>query len=150
MTAPLAARPIGLAASLLLLAATAPAIAQDAPASGCAYMVLPAGGQIEMRPTEGLDALFTDPQVAPPPPPAGLRVVGVTCWRPDLVPAEYDDRAISALGVPLYVKAGERSLVLEIHSGRFTYRMVQGQLRRPEIDALGQRLNSFQRRLQGG
>ncbi|MFN3859704.1 MAG: hypothetical protein ACK4RV_18325 [Caulobacter sp.] len=137
------------AAGVGLLLLAGPALAQDAPASGCAYMVQPPGGQIEMRPAEGLDAIFTDAEIQPPPPPAGARVVGVTCWRADLVPAAFDDRSISTLGVPLYVNAGERQIVLEIHAGRVAYRMVRGQLRRAEIDALGQRLNSFQSRLNG-
>lgn len=83
-------------------------------------------------------------------PPPGAR--SVQCGRTSIVPAEHDDELLS-LGLPLAivdVSGPEpfRVAVLEISTGQFSFRLLDGKLTKEEGDAVSQRLNLFQTRLQ--
>ncbi len=81
-------------------------------------------------------------------PPAGA--TAVQCGRTSIVPAENDDEML-ALGLPLYIiEVGGPEPIrlgsLEISSGRFRYRLLEGQLTETEGKAVSRRLNRFQTR----
>jgi hypothetical protein len=81
-------------------------------------------------------------------PPAGAQ--SVQCGRTSIAPAEHDDELL-ALGLPLFIvdvnSPASRLGALEISSGRFRYRLLEGNLTKAEGKAVSRRLDLFQARL---
>jgi hypothetical protein len=79
-------------------------------------------------------------------PPQGI--VSIMCSRNSIIPAAHDDEVIW-LGMPFHIaEMGNpgRLGVLEIDSGRYRFRMLEGRIRPEEQPAIDARLAEFQAR----
>jgi hypothetical protein len=137
------------AAALALLAVWSPALLAQpsAPATlsatRCDYL-LPDGARVT---APGLRALERTARAGPFKPglPAGA---SIACGRSSIVPAPQDWKVLEA-GHVLYIVEGtgadnRRIGALEISTGQFRYRLIEGQLTPAEAEQVMERLNAFQ------
>jgi hypothetical protein len=69
----------------------------------------------------------------------------VVCQRSTVVPEPTDYRFFSELSVPLFIKQGDRTLILEMVNGRIQVRMPQGEMKNAEARPLQSRINELQK-----
>ena len=76
-------------------------------------------------------------------PDGPYEVTAVICERSSVIPAEYDNQVLVA-GVPLYIKANDRIVVLEFSSQEYQLRLIDGpSFTAQEQEAIQARLKSF-------
>ena len=61
-------------------------------------------------------------------PNVGATISGIECLRSDIVPARGDIRLMLQHGLPLFIVAGQRVLLLSIPDGQVQVQMMRGQL----------------------
>jgi len=116
---------------MLLLASGAPQAAASAPvppaapAERCMAMIT-AGDTVRLVETPQFKLLQGPQRLVLP--KVGATISGVECVRDDIVPASGDIRLLLQHGLPLFIVAGQKVLVLSIVDGQVQVQMMRGVL----------------------
>lgn len=106
-------------------AAAAPAAPPAAPAERCMAMIAE-GDNVRLVEAPQFKLLNGPQRLVLP--QVGATVSGIECVRDDIVPASGDIRLLLQHGVPLFIVAGQRVLLLSIPDGQVQVQMMRGQL----------------------
>ncbi|MFT3723917.1 MAG: hypothetical protein QM773_10050 [Hyphomonadaceae bacterium] len=129
----------------VLAASGAYSTAMAQPAETCSVMVRVDG---KLR-TEAVSGYVVSGAPTPLRLPDGYAaIVALSCERPKLAIGDNDYRVLIDLGVPLFVRSGDRIMSVEIVDGRLEIRFVRGALTQDEETDIQSALNRAQSLLQ--
>ena len=129
------------------LADAAPHAAPAAAPERCMAMIAD-GDQVRLVETPGFSLLTGPRQLVLP--QVGATISGIECVRADIVPAPGDIRLLTQQGLPLFIVAGQRVLLLSIQDGQVQAQMMKGQLDDIERQRVFEQLAAYERQAAAG
>lgn len=134
-------RGLGLAVLVCGLVAGGAAFAADPTTENCGLLVS-RDGQTEEIQVAGFNIMTVQGRLSLP--EGHGQVVGVICDRDSLIPAIGDERVMTELRQPLYIRSGGRVMLVDVGEGRFRVRMKEGRPTKAELPELQDRINDMQ------